>query len=327
MNDDALYEQDRASRAETWDEAAFHRTFRHDISISDNRVRIHYVAGGNGPAIVLLHGFPQHWREWRLIMPALAESGYRVIAPDLRGFGFSDKPLDSFDIVTVSEDIRQLVAQDGTREVSLVGHDVGAAVAYAWAAGHPDEVQRLTLIEGLPAGLEPKPAGAPMLRGKPLWHLAFGSTPDVPEILLANRERTFIEFLLRQGAYDQTTFPDEEIEAYTCTFAAVSGVRGALAHIRAIPQSAALNRKLSERRLTMPVLAIGAALSFGEHMEEGARQFANSVMGAVAERCGHWIPEERPVWLTRQLAGFFGRDRQQPELASASHGGSYRPES
>jgi pimeloyl-ACP methyl ester carboxylesterase len=141
MNDDAaVYECDRTARAEAWDEAAFHRAFRHDISILDNRVRIHYVAGTHGPAIARLHGFPQHWREWRLIMPALAESGYRVIAPDLRGFGLSDKPLNGFDVVTVSEDIRQVVAQHSIREVSLVGHDVGAAVAYAWAAGHPDEV-------------------------------------------------------------------------------------------------------------------------------------------------------------------------------------------
>jgi pimeloyl-ACP methyl ester carboxylesterase len=319
MNDDAaVYERDRATRAEGWDEAAFRRTFRDGISLSDNRVRIHYVAGGHGPAVVLLHGFPQHWREWRLVMPTLAEGGYRVIAPDLRGFGFSDKPLDGFDVVTVSEDMRQVAAQNGIKEVSLVGHDVGAAVAYAWAAGHPDEVQRLTLIEGLPAG----PAGMPTLKGKSLWHLAFGSTPDVPEILLANRERTFVEFLLRQGAYDPTTFPDEEIEAYTVRFAAVGGVRGALAHIRAIPQSAALNQKLSERRLTMPVLAIGAALSFGEHMAAGARQFADNVTGVVAERCGHWVPEERPVWLAQQLIRFLSEDHQKAERVSARGAGS-----
>jgi pimeloyl-ACP methyl ester carboxylesterase len=159
-----------------------------------------------------------------------------------------------------------------------------------------------------------------MLRGKPLWHLAFGSTPDVPEILLASRERAFVEFLLRQGAYDQTTFPDEEIEAYTRSLAAVGGVRGALAHIRAMPQSAALNEKLSKRRLSMPVLAIGAVRSFGEHMEEGARQFANSVTGVVAERCGHWVPEDRPFWLIQQLTSFFGTDRPQSELASGAGG-------
>jgi pimeloyl-ACP methyl ester carboxylesterase len=319
MNDDAaVYERDRATRAERWDQVAFQRTFRDGISLSGNRVRIHFVAGGRGPTVVLLHGFPQHWREWRLIMPALVEAGYRVIAPDLRGFGFSDKPLDGFDVVTVSEDMRQVAAQNGIREVTLVGHDVGAAVAYAWAAGHPDEVQHLTLIEGLPAG----PSGMPMLKGKSLWHLAFGSTPDVPEILLADRERTFVEFLLRQGAYDQTTFADEEIEAYTRTFASVGGVRGALAHIRAMPQSAALNQKLSERRLTMPVLAIGAALSFGENMAAGARQFADNVTGVVAERCGHWIPEERPVWLAQQLIRFLSEDRREGERVLARGAGS-----
>jgi len=313
MTDDAaIYAQDRAARAMPWDEAAFGRTFRHDIALVNGGVRIHCVIGGEGPPVVLLHGFPQHWREWRRLMPALADAGYTVVAPDLRGFGHSDKPLDGFDVGTVSEDIRQLVRQLGQPPVSLVGHDVGASIAYPWAAAYPDEVQRLVLIEGLPAGLEPPSAGMPMLRGKPLWHLAFGSTPDVPETLLANRERTLVEFLLRHGAYDPTTFSDDEIEAYTRPFAALGGTRGALAHIRAIPRSAELNRQLSERKLTMPVLAIGAALSYGPHMADGARQFAEHVTGVVAERSGHWIPEERPVWLVEQLMSFFGADRDLP---------------
>jgi pimeloyl-ACP methyl ester carboxylesterase len=102
------------------------------------------------------------------------------------------------------------------------------------------------------------------------------------------------------------TFSDEEIDAYARPFAALGGVRGALAHIRAIPNSATLNRKLSEKKLEMPVLAIGAELSFGRSMAEGARRFAHHVSGAVAERCGHWIPEERPDWLSEQLLAFFG---------------------
>jgi len=222
-------------------ENAFNRSFCHGVATAGN-VRIHYVIGGTGPLVALLHGFPQHRREWRLVMPALADAGYTVVVPDLRGFGYSDKPLDGFDVGTVAEDIRQIIGKLGRvkEKVRIVGHDVGSAVAYAWAAAHPEQVEQLVLMEGLPEGLEPSGAGTPMLQGQPPWHLAFGMTPDVPERLLADRERIFVEFLLRRGCYDPTTFSDEEIDAYARPLAALGGVRGALAHIRAIPSSAAL---------------------------------------------------------------------------------------
>lgn len=90
-DDAAVNAQDRTARA-TWDEAAFRRTFGHEVATVNTGVRIHYVIGGEGPPLVLLHGFPQNWREWRHVMPPLAEAGHTVIAPDLRGFGDSDKP-------------------------------------------------------------------------------------------------------------------------------------------------------------------------------------------------------------------------------------------
>jgi pimeloyl-ACP methyl ester carboxylesterase len=182
MNDNArTYEQDVAVRAGSWDEADFKRTFHHQTAVLENKIRIHYVIGGDGPPVVLLHGFPQHWREWRLIMPMLADAGYTVIAPDLRGFGLSDKPLAGFDVGTVADDVRQTLDRRGLQHVSLVGHDVGAGVAYAWAAAYPGEVRHLVLMEGLHAGLQPSSGDTPTMRGRPLWHLAFGSTPDVPE--------------------------------------------------------------------------------------------------------------------------------------------------
>jgi len=195
---DEVYMQDRAARNTPWDEKAFSRKFSHEVATVNGNVRIHYVVGGEGPLLVLLHGFPQHWREWRLMMPALLDAGYTVVAPDLRGFGQSDKPLDGFDVRTVSEYIRELMRQFDRQGVNLVGNGVGASVAYAWAAGYPDEVQRLVMIEAFPAGLEPPSATTPTSMGKPMWHLALGSTPDVPEALLAGRERVLVEFLFRQ---------------------------------------------------------------------------------------------------------------------------------
>lgn len=139
-------------------------------------------------------------------------------------------------------------------------------------------------------------------------------TPDVSESLLAGRERTFIEFLLRQGAYDQTTFSDEDIDAYVRPFAALGRVRGSFGPYP-IPESAALNRKLSERKLRMPVLAIGAELSYRQYMAEGAKTFTENVAGVISERCGHWIPEERPAWLLQQLLVFFGDELKIQQAA------------
>jgi pimeloyl-ACP methyl ester carboxylesterase len=247
-------------------------------------------------------------------MPSLAEAGHTVIAPDLRGFGLSDKPLEGFDVMTVAEDIRQVVQHLGLDEVSLAGHDAGASVAYHWAASHPDEVRRLALMEAFPAGLEPPAGQAPTWKGKATWHLGFLSTPDLPEVLLANRESAFLTFLFRH-AWDPATFSESEIEAYVKPFAALGGTRAALAHVRAMSRSAELNRKVAERKLRMPVLAIGGEISFGARMADAARQFAENVTGAVAERCGHWIPEERPAWLSGQLIAFFADTGSQIEIS------------
>jgi len=109
-------------RLRAWDESAFNRSFYHEFARAGN-VRIHYAIGGNGPLVTLLHGFPQNWREWRLVMPDLTDAGYTVVAPDLRGFGYSDKPFDGFDVGTVAEDVRQIIAKLGRdqEKVRIVG--------------------------------------------------------------------------------------------------------------------------------------------------------------------------------------------------------------
>ena len=277
--DSSSIAQDRALRNAAWDEAAFARNYQHDVAVVRDGVRIHYVSGGSGPAVVLLHGFPQHWWEWRFIMPVLAEAGFTVIAPDLRGFGLSDKPLQGYDTGTVCEDIRQLAHSLGHSSVSIVGHDLGASVAYTWAAAHREEVKRLVLMEAFPAGLEPPSSPVPTLKGKRTWHLAFLNAPDIPEALLSGREHILVGHLFRNGAYDPTTFSEADVDAYARPFALPGGIRGALAHIRAMPESASLNRQLSAPKLSAPVLAIGAELSFGSGMEKAALAFAETVTG------------------------------------------------
>jgi pimeloyl-ACP methyl ester carboxylesterase len=305
----ALYAQDRAART-AFDQAGFERTFRHETATVNGGTRIHYVIGGSGPPIVLLHGFPQTWREWRLIMPALAKAGYTVVAPDLRGFGDSDKPLDGYDARTVAEDIAQVVAGLGFAQVDVAGHDVGGMVAYAFAKAHPQRVRRLAIMEGLPPGFDPPGAGgSPTFRGQPIWHSGFNMTPDLPELLTAGRERAFLNYFYTHFAEDPTAISAEDLDAYTRTYAAAGGMRGAFEHYRALGETARQNREGAGVKLAIPVLAIGAETSYGEGMGATARLFATDVRALVVGRTGHWIAEERPVWLTRELLAFFGEGR------------------
>ena len=156
-------------------------TFSHHMA-SVNGIQLHYVIGGQGEPVVLLHGWPQTWYEWRHVMPALAKN-YTVVVPDLRGLGDSSKPVSGYDGKTVAEDIYQLVSQLGFKNIFLVGHDFGAEVAYPYAAAHPNEVKRLVMLDVPILGIGP----GKNLTG--LWWLQFHLVRDVPEMLVEGHER------------------------------------------------------------------------------------------------------------------------------------------
>src|SRR5436190_1177092 len=139
-------------------------TFSHH-TVSVNGIQMHYVIGGHGNPVVLLHGWPETWYAWHKVMPALAKN-YTVIAPDLRGLGDSSKPLSGYDGKTLAEDIHQLVTQLGLKRIFLVGHDVGSQPAYSYAVAHPTEVRKLVVMELTIPGFAP--AGR-----MPLWWVIF----------------------------------------------------------------------------------------------------------------------------------------------------------
>ncbi|HKG87163.1 MAG TPA: alpha/beta fold hydrolase, partial [Nitrososphaeraceae archaeon] len=172
-------------------------TFSHNTA-SVNGIQLHYVIGGQGDPVVLLHGWPETWYAWHKIMPALAKN-YTVIAPDLRGLGDSSKPPTGYDGKTVAEDIHQLVTQLGFETINLVGHDIGAFVAYPYAAAHPTEVKRLVVMEVPPPinGIFPPPSLA-----VPLWWLFFQQTLDVPEALTQGKEMTYLSWFYQNLAYN-----------------------------------------------------------------------------------------------------------------------------
>jgi pimeloyl-ACP methyl ester carboxylesterase len=154
-------------------------------------LRLHAVIGGDGPPLLLVHGWPETWYAWRLMMPALAEN-FEVIAVDQRGMGLSDKPRDGYDTASVANDLVALMDALGHRRFAMVGCDTGMLIGYALAADHPDRVDRLALGEAPLPGVSPTP---PLFLPGPLnerlWHIPFNALPEVNEKLVSGREDIF----------------------------------------------------------------------------------------------------------------------------------------
>jgi pimeloyl-ACP methyl ester carboxylesterase len=282
-------------------------TFSHHMASVNGGVQIHYVIGGHGgQPVVLLHGWPQTWYEWRHVMPALAKN-YTVIVPDLRGLGDSSKPATGYDGKTVAEDIHQLVSQLGFKQIFLVGHDVGSQPAYSYAAAHQAEVRRLVIMEYIFPGFTP-----PQLEGK-VWWFPFHQTPDIPEALVEGKERMYLSWFYHNLAYNPSAITQTDIDEFVSHYSAPGGMRDGFNYFRAFPQDAIQNENYSKAKLTMPVLALGAGFipGFGGNVTinyalYGMQALSQNVNGIQVPNSGHWIPEERPDVVIKLLDSFFG---------------------
>jgi pimeloyl-ACP methyl ester carboxylesterase len=279
-------------------------TFSHN-TVSVNGIKLHYVIGGHGDPVVLLHGWPETWYEFRLVMPALAKN-YTVIAPDLRGLGDSSKPSTGYDGKTVAEDIHQLVTKLGFKTIFLVGHDWGTQVAYSYAAAHPTEVKRLVVMELTIPGFAPP--GRP-----PLWWGIFHQTPDLPEALVQGKELIYLPWFYHNLAYNPAAITQADINEYVSHYSAPGGMRAGFEYYRAFPQDAIENMNYSKTKLTMPVLALGGGYipTFGGNITMptiiyGMKILAQNVQGIKVPNSGHFIPEERPDFVKKLLDNFFG---------------------
>ena len=279
-------------------------TFSHHMA-TVNGIQLHYVMGGKGDPVVLLHGWPETWYSWHRVMPDLAKN-YTVIVPDLRGLGDSSKPPTGYDGKTVAEDIHQLVGKLGFKTIFLVGHDIGTQVAYSYAAAHPTEVKKLAVMELTIPGFVP--AGR-----MPLWWVVFHQTPDVPEALVQGKEMLYLSWFYHNLANNPAAITQEDINEYVSHYSAPGGMHAGFEHYRAFPQDAIQNQNYSKTKLTMPVLALGGGYipTLGGKIAMptviyGMKILAQNVTGIIVPNSGHFIPEEQPQFLADQLLKFFG---------------------
>lgn len=280
---------------------------KHGMAVIDNSLRIHYVEAGIGEqTIVLLHGFPQTWWEWRFVIPKLAEAGLRVIAIDYRGAGDSWRPATGYDKRTMAGDIYKVLKEhlQVTEPVIMAGHDIGLMVAYAYAQEYREDVSHLVVIDApLPGTL----AFDKIRSDHRVWHFAFHAVRDLPELLIAGREREYLQSFFNYRIFNVGAISKADIDLFTAVYSAPGAIRAGLEVYRAFDQDINDNRESLRKngKLSIPVLAIGGEISTsGSIMDDMMREVADNVVAVRIPRTAHWVVEENPGALLSEILKF-----------------------
>jgi pimeloyl-ACP methyl ester carboxylesterase len=262
-------------------------------------VRLHYLIAGKGDPVILLHGYAENSHMWRPLMVELAKS-HTVIAPDLRGFGQSSKPMTGYDKKTMAHDIHALAQSLGYQREIVVGHDIGLMVAYAYAAQYPNEVDRIVLMDAfLPGVGDWKTVW--LLRD--LWHFHFYG--ETPLKLVAGRERIYFEHFWNDFAADpKHSVPEADRQFYARSYAQPGAMRAGFEVFHNFEQDAKDFAQFAETKLTMPMLVLAGEKASGEFLIEQGRLVDTNVNGVVIKGKGHWLMEEAPQQVIPQLVAF-----------------------
>ncbi|WP_083253929.1 alpha/beta fold hydrolase [Pandoraea sp. ISTKB] len=271
------------------DKFSFPADFRHQ-TIATNGAKIYVRVGGQGPAVVLLHGYGETGDMWAPLAAKLA-TNHTVVVPDLRGMGLSDHPSGGYDKKNEARDIAGVLDSLHIGRVDVVAHDIGNMVAYAFAAEQPDRVTKLVLMDAPIPGVGP---WEEILKSPLLWHFRFGG-PDM-ERLVKGRERIYLDRFWNEFSADPKHFDEASRRHYTRFYALPGAMHSGFEQFHAFDQDVIDNNAfLAKGPLPMPVLAIGGEKSFATMMATVASAAATNVKGVVIPNAGHWLMEEQPA--------------------------------
>jgi haloacetate dehalogenase len=270
-----------------------------------NGIRQHYLDAGEGAPVILLHGFPETSFAWRSQIPELAEH-YRVIAPDLRGYGETEKPYYRYDKRTMALDILELMRALGLSKVALVGHDRGARVATRFAKDHPQAIDRLVVMDNVPTRIVAREFNARIARA--YWFLIFHQIPDLPEALIAGREDIWLRTFFSDWTYNPYAISGEDFEVYVRAYKAPGAVRGAMADYRANAEDVEQDTADAHVKIACPTLSLWGAdfYAVGKMFDMATvwAEMAVDLRTCAIPQCGHLPPEEQPDVVNKLLLEF-----------------------
>lgn len=273
-----------------------------------NGIRLHYMEAGEGPLVVLLHGFPEFWYSWRHQLPALADAGFHAVAPDMRGYNLSDKPGDwrRYRADALAGDIAGLIRHFGEQRAYLVGHDWGAAVAYYTAMRHPELLEKLAILN------VPHPermlSGFRTLRQlRKSWYMFFFQIPWLPEWLAARKNFAVAKRALQADSPD--AFSDADLERYAEAWAQPGALTGMLNYYRAALRRSPRNATTELTPIQTETLVIWGMRDrhLGSELAEPLPQWVPNVRVERLATATHWVQHDEPKRVNELLIEFFGK--------------------
>jgi epoxide hydrolase 4 len=270
-------------------------------------LRLHCVEVGTGPLVVLLHGFPEFWYAWRHQLPALADAGYRVVAPDLPGYNTSDKPprMRDYRPQVLAQDVADLIGALGASSAAVAGHDWGGGLAWLLAMQHPERVQRLVVLNA------PHPIrflkGLRSLRHlRRSWYILAFQLPWLPERLIAAQDFQALRRTLRRQPTRSGAFTDQDIDRYVAAAAQPGALRAAVNYYRAALRANPLAQTQTLRRVDAPTLVIWGDQDryLGRELAEPDRAWVPDVRVERIAEASHWVQADAPERVNRLMVDF-----------------------
>jgi len=261
--------------------------------------KLQYLTAGEGPAVILLHGYTQTSRMWRPLIEKLKDK-FTVIAPDLPGIGDSDVPKNGSDMKTAAVRVHALAKSLGITNARVVGHDIGLMVAYAYAAQFPAEVEKLVVMDAFLPGV----SGWELAYNDPnTWHFRFNG--PTPEALVKGREKTYFAYFWNDLAADsKRSLPTADRNAYVAAYSRPGRMRAGWAYFAAWPETANDFAQMAKTKLTMPVLSIAGEKASAAILSPQMKLVATDVTVLNLKETGHWLMEERPEDTMKALTAF-----------------------
>ena len=254
---------------------------------------------------MLLHGFPETNFAWRFQIPELAKQ-YRVIAPDLRGYGETDKPASGYDKRNMANDLRELMRALNLNKIALVGHDRGARVATRFAKDHPEAIDRLVVMDNVPTRIVSREFNA--AKAKAYWFFIFHLVPDLPEALIAGREDLWLRHLFSDWCYNPLAIAGDAFETYVAAYHRPGALRGALSDYRAITEDVGQDKADENQKIICPTLALWGEdfYAVGQMFDMAAvwAEMCENLKTASISQCGHLPQEEQPETVNNLLIDF-----------------------
>jgi len=266
-------------------------------------------SAGTGPVVVLIHGYAETSDSWAPLAAELVKA-YTVVVPDLRGIGRSSRPATGYDKKTQAADIRAVVTTLGFDKTYVVAHDIGNMVAYAYAALYPDKVDRLIVMDAPIPGIAP---WDDIIKDHHLWHFSFWGIDE--DRLVQGRERIYLDRIWND--FSATASQPDELtrKFYAAQYAKPGAMHAGFEHFKAFSQDVKDNQAFQTTKLTMPVLAVGGAKSFGPMQATIMHNVATNVREAVVPNSGHWLMEENPIFTVALIRDYL----KDPAPATPAH--------